>query len=210
MRALLGLPPKIPPTWRRKIIPACPCCGRAAAPANDMECRNWWAGYWGKADLYIDLATGLGHCIVCGDSSPVERWTHHCTSCHAVYEGGEVWQGMAAEAGRVGDLAWLRAAGIRRGVPEITFLGWSRCLACGKRFTRKTGLLRGGNAKGGICEPCRETAHMRMKPRLSLYRTWKPCSWCGQTKDRYRIVRIGRARLCFECQFAFWVAATYQ
>jgi hypothetical protein len=114
---------------------------------------------------------------------------------------------MAAEVGRMGVLAWLQAAGIRRGVPQITFLGWSFCLACRKRFTKKTGLLRGGSAKGGICENCRETAFKRMLPRLSLFRTWKPCSWCGQSEGRGRIARIGRTRLCWKCQFGFWAAA---
>lgn len=210
MRALLGLPPTIPPTWRRKVIPACPCCGRGAALSNHRDCPNRWAARRKWADVYIDLATGQGHCIVCGDVLPIGEWTHYCNTCHGVYEGGEVWQGMVAEAGRVGDLAWLRAAGIQRGGQPVTFLGWWLCLACGKRCTKETGLLRGGSAKGGICEPCRETAFNRMQPRLSLYRTWKPCSWCGQSAGRYRIVRIGRARLCFACQFKFWTRATYQ
>jgi hypothetical protein len=58
---------------------------------------------------------------------------------------------------KIGDLSWLKAVGVRRGTPEITFLGWSSCLGCGRRFDRKPGYLgagtRGGDAGQNTARP---------------------------------------------------------
>jgi hypothetical protein len=131
----------IPPTWRRALFPRCPNCGEGGGQALHINC-----GKEDQAELYIDIATGYLHCIACGHESGLEGWRNHCTC--AVWEGGEIWQGMAAEVGRMGDLSWLKAAGVRRGTPEISFLGWSFCLGCQRHFEMKNRTSSHRNAQG--------------------------------------------------------------
>jgi hypothetical protein len=183
-----------PPDMAARSVSPCPSCGASAGKAQHKSCR-----IGGQADLYIDIATGHKHCIACGRELGLESWTNHCTRCGAVWEGGEIWQGMAAEVGSMGDLAWLKAAGVRRGTPEITFLGWSSCLGCQRRFERKAGLLLGiGN--GGICTDCHDTAKKRHAARFRFRAVPDFCNWCGYgASARTRRVRVGKAHICRSC-----------
>lgn len=139
--------------WRVKLIPACPGCKCGAEPALHRDCPEEWRR---EPELYINIGNGHVRCSACGKDWPVENTTHFCTDCGAVYEGGEIWRGMAAEIGQAGNRAWLRAAGIRRGTPEITFLGWWYCRWCRRTFDRDTGdfLKTGEFAYGGLCDAC--------------------------------------------------------
>jgi hypothetical protein len=184
----------IPQTWRRAQIPPCPNCGRDAAPALHKGCGTE------TPDLYLDITTGRKRCAGCGREAEFENWIHHCTHCCGVSEGGEIWQGMAAEAGRMGDLAWLRAAGVRRGTLETTFLGWSSCLACGRRFNKKTGWLITGARGGGICPACHDEAKMEHATSFRFTVVQAKCSWCGfRTSERGLRVRVGKAHICRSC-----------
>jgi hypothetical protein len=181
----------IPPTWRPALFPRCPNCGEGGGQAEHMGCGKE------PPDLYIDINTGHLHCIGCGHESGLERWRNHCT-CGAVWDGGEIWQGMAAEVGSMGDLAWLKAAGVRRGTLETTFLGWFSCLGCGRRFDKKAEYLRTGTRKGGICPDCHDEAK---KQHAAWFRKVpEACSWCGYGASASTSrVRVGHAYICRSC-----------
>ena len=151
-----------------------------------------------KADLYIDITTGRKHCIGCGHELGLESWTHHCTRCGGVWEGGEIWQGMAAEAGRMGDLAWLKAAGVRRGTLETTFLGWSSCLGCRWRFDKKPDIFSQERAKAGSARIA--TIEAKKQHAAWFRKVPETCSWCGYgASDRTSRVRVGTAYICRSC-----------
>jgi hypothetical protein len=186
------------PEWRRNIIPACPVCGRAADVAiHKRGCGNgeWW----------IDLETGNTQCGGCGEKASVETMRHFC-DCGAVYEGGELWQGMAAEIVDIGELHWFRAAGIRRGDLTTRFLGWSECTACGAKtegmeyyFGMWPLFSLWEIKRGGLCDKCKEKARKRLAAWWSPWISDKECRWCGGYGGEVRIVRVGRVRICRTC-----------
>jgi len=191
-------------TWRRKVHPGCPGCGAPPMNAYHWDCPAFLPPQRRLlALLWIALETGTVRCDGCKESWPFEITMHHCR-CGLVFTGGEIWEGMAAEIGNLGNHSWVRAAGIKRGAAHTTAKGWWFCLACQQNFRKETGLLRSGSDKGGLCETCRAQALRRFRWRIALA-IWGGagvCSWCGQRRDGDRIVTIGKARLCKLCALA--------
>jgi hypothetical protein len=130
----------------------------------------------------------------------MEGWRQFC-GCGAVFTGGEMWEGMAAEAGHVGNLAWFRAAAGRRGTLETELLGWWFCLLCGARAEKPPFIAR-GCPKGGFCDRCIETARARLTGKSPLWRlaaAWKTCSLC-LAPARRPVARIaGNFYFCLQC-----------
>ena len=104
------------PEWRKKPFPVCPKCNEGSDHAGHRDCP-----YDGK--LWIDILTGTVKCNKCNKEWSLEESVHYC-SCGAKFKGGELWTGMAAEIGRLGNLTWLRRLGVRKGVPQKEFIGW--------------------------------------------------------------------------------------
>jgi hypothetical protein len=194
------------PTWRRNILPACPVCGRAACPSlHNRGCNSKNPEWW------LDLETGNTQCSGCGQQGSVESMRHFC-DCGAVYEGGEVWEGMAAEIVNIGDLHWFRAAGIRRGDLNTRFLGWSECAACGAKtqgseyyvaiFALVPSWLLPWEIKkpAGLCGKCADKARKRLTARWSPWISARDCRWC-EAHGAARVVRIGRVRICRVCLY---------
>lgn len=176
----------LPATWRRRVLPACPCCRRGPVWPFHWDCTRKQTG-----SLYIDMASGEVHCISCGCGWSFEQSKHYC-NCGAVYIGGELWQGMEAELGRMGNVSWLKAAGIQRGNAATTLLGWSHCIACGNKEFTTLGMRR-----GGICWACWAKAKKRLDARFSLAWRCDTCSWCSQWS--WHAVKIGTKRICRHC-----------
>jgi len=122
-----------PTPWRKSLIPPCPICKQGPHVAKHRTCsKERMALPSFEGELAVNIETGEVFCSGCGKSYSFDGWTQFC-DCGAVWQGGEIWQGMAAEIGRVGDVTWLKAAGATQGTLEITFFGWWFCLICGVR-----------------------------------------------------------------------------
>ncbi len=102
--------------WRRKTVPACPHCSRAAGPAFHSETA---AGFPCNGEVYVDIENGTTLCRRCSDRSSLERFTHVCNQCGCEYVGGEVWQGMRTDLAAVGNRAWVRRIGITKGRSQV-------------------------------------------------------------------------------------------
>lgn len=105
------------PIWRRKMIPECPKCGNEAGESCHRNCPN------GEGEVMIDILSGISVCQSCGEKNSVERWRHFC-DCGAIYEGGEYWQGMAAEIAQIEDELEIQGIGIIKGKPLEIVGNW--------------------------------------------------------------------------------------
>jgi hypothetical protein len=197
MRGVLFQTVQIPPTWRRKTLPPCPVCRQPTVHAWHHGCPSPLGRLEapGRGSTYIDIATGLVHCVLCNTAAPIEDW-HSLCSCGAVFEGGEIWEGMAAEIGKVGDLQWARAAGIRRGTLEITFLGWWFCRGCHSERDHETGWLVKGKRAGALCLECHYRAAEALGSWFSGQTGFRTCRWCAKVR---RVAVLKRANVCKAC-----------
>lgn len=106
-------------TWRRKIVPSCPHCGHPAGPSFHLDPLP--NGETCNGEMYLDIESGRTICRNCLFEKSVEGMSHHC-DCGCVWTGGEVWQGMRTDLGRMGNRAWLRQIGIVKGTMEVTII----------------------------------------------------------------------------------------
>lgn len=189
----------LPATWRRKLFPPCPSCRSSGGWAEHRNCPDTVAHKAGRSNLYIDIATGETICLACGQKWGLED-TRHYHKCGAVFDGGEIWQGMAAELGRIGNARWLAAAGIKRGSLDTKMRGWWFCLGCGREASKHMVVFPMGTRRGGCCYGCHLKAESALSSFLRLRGSPDFCSWCGASKvNRKKIVRIRKANMCDQC-----------
>ncbi len=100
--------------WRKKTVPPCPKCGNWTDHVGHLDCPY-------NGEMQIDILSGMVKCDGCGAICGLEKIEHYC-SCGAVYEGGEIWEGMHREMGRVQNLAWFQRLYARRGTMQVRFL----------------------------------------------------------------------------------------
>jgi hypothetical protein len=173
-----------------------------------MDCKG--VARKDDAEMYIDIASGVLHCVGCGIESEYLDWEHHCHRCGGVYEGGEIWQGMASETVRMDDVVWFQASGIQRGSLETTFLGWSSCRACRKFWNYDIGYLKSGTSGGGLCESCHDIGRKKMRSWFTLKGRVSCCNWCGKCggSNRKVVAVVGGTYICREC--CDWVGSQRQ
>jgi len=187
--------------WRQKLFPVCPACAAGSGIEQHRDCPRYWPGP-GNPPLWIDITTGVVQCTNCEVTGTLDEITHFC-ECGTAFKGGEIWQGMAAEIGRVGNLAWARAAGLQHGIEKPVVVGWWFCLACGLRSEDRRFLLQGGTKAGGICRRCCAMARRRWRSWLPFRLDGKRCSYCKgkwqEISDTGRVVAVNRAYVCEWC-----------
>ncbi len=111
------------PDWRKKQHPCCPKCGKSNSHQKHKDCSQ-------GGRLWIDINSGQIRCNGCGKIWSLEDTTHYC-SCGAKYTGGEIWQGMAHEIGRIANLAWVQRLAVKKGYSETHYKGqWKSSGGC--------------------------------------------------------------------------------
>lgn len=128
--------------WRTVTWPGCPACG---LPAQQAGCgrQAWWMPplpnmivgkmlpAWLRClgEWRLDVDTGVIHCKRCGMSDPFADTQFLCPECGAMFEGGEMWEGMSADVTGTGRRPWMQSLKSRNGQEILGCMAGARRLA---------------------------------------------------------------------------------
>ncbi len=134
--------------WRRVTWPGCPACLRAAAPCCCAREKFWLPPLPDmivaalppqlrcNGEIRLDIETGVTICVDCGAALPFSESVFVCApGCGAIFNGGELWQGMSNDLAAARQWPWMRSVKSRV-AQEITgcgFGGESRLVATSHR-----------------------------------------------------------------------------